>query len=130
MLTARAIDSYRQTEIQSRTPLELVVMLYDGALRFMREAREAVARRDVQTRHQAVSRTLAIVAELQRTLDLEAGGSIAESLDRLYAFVVERLMEASMKQDVKPLDEAIRVMSTLREGWVDIAAPSRQATGP
>ena len=54
-IAARGIDSYRQTEIQSRSPLELVVMLYDGALRFTADAREAMVRRDIRTRQQNLS---------------------------------------------------------------------------
>ena len=121
---ARGIDTYRRTEIQSRTPLELVVMLYDGLLRYMSEARDATARRDIPARRRAVSRALAIVSELQSTLDMEAGGSVAQSLDALYAFVSERLTQASFKQDPRPVDEAIRVVTTLREGWVGICRQS------
>src|SRR5262245_34385073 len=105
---ARGIDSYRHTEIQSRTPLELVVRLYDGALRFMTEARDATARRDVLARSRAVNRTLAILAELQGALDLESGGTIAASLDALYTYVASRLMDACFGQDVRPIDEAMR----------------------
>src|SRR5262245_49084093 len=114
---ARGIDSYRQTEVQSRTPLELVVMLYDGALRFTNEARTAMVERDIARRGRAVSRAMAIVAELQNSLDMDAGGDIAVSLDKLYTFVNDRLIEASAKQDIRPLDEAIKVLTTLREGW-------------
>jgi flagellar protein FliS len=121
MLVARGADLYRQTEVQSRSPLELVVMLYDGAIRFMAEARAAIERRDIPARRDAVSRALAIVAELQNTLDLSAGGTVAASLDDLYRFVTSRLMDASFRQDPQPIDEAIGVFTTLREGWSAIA---------
>lgn len=126
-LPARGIEWYRRTDIESRTPLELVVMLYDGALRVMGEARDAIARRDMAARCRAVSRALAIVSELQSTLDVQSGGPIADSLDTLYAFVIERLMEASFKQDARPIDEAVRVVATLREGWAGIASSSASA---
>jgi flagellar protein FliS len=124
-LVARGINSYRQTEVQSRTPLELVVMLYDGALRFTTEAREAIVRRDIRARQQNVSRALDIVSELQSTLDMESGGELAAELDRLYLFVRDRLVDASIKQDVKPVDDALRVLRTLREGWVGISNASQ-----
>lgn len=120
-LAARGISSYRQMEVQSRTPLELVVILYDGALRFTAEAREAILRRDVRARAEAISRAMAIVSELQSTLDMEAGGDIAVMLDRLYGFVRDRMLDASFKQDVRPLDEAVTVLRTLREGWSQIS---------
>ena len=124
VLSARGISSYRQTEIQSRTPLELVVMLYDGALRFTADAREAIERRDIRSRQHNVSRALAIISELQSTLNMESGGDVAAQLDRLYGFVRDRLVDASVKQDVTPIDEARNVLKTLREGWVVISAKS------
>jgi flagellar secretion chaperone FliS len=126
-IVARGINSYRQTEIQSRSPLELVVMLYDGALRFTADAREAMVRRDIRARQQHLSRALAIVSELQSTLDMDTGGEVAVRLDKLYGFVRDRLMDASAKQDLQPLDEARRVLSTLREGWLAISRASANA---
>ena len=122
------IDSYRRTEIESRTPLELVVMLYDGALRFIGDARQAIDNGDIARRRTAVSRALAIVSELQNTLDMRNGAEIASSLDGLYSFVNKRLMDASFSQSVAPLDDAMRVLTTLREGWAQIAvqAPAGQ----
>jgi flagellar protein FliS len=130
-LVSRGINSYRQTEIQSRSPLELVVMLYDGALRFTADARTAMVRRDIRARQESLSRALAIVSELQSTLDMETGGEVAERLDKLYGFVRDRLMDASARQDLQPLDEARRVLTTLREGWLAISrASATAATSP
>jgi len=117
----RGLDAYRTTQVQSRTPLELVVMLYDGALRFIGVARDAVERRDIPARRDSLSRALAIVSELQSTLNLEAGGEIAASLDGLYDYINERLINAAMKNSVEPLDEARKVLETLRDGWSTIA---------
>jgi flagellar protein FliS len=119
--TAR-MNPYLQTEVQSRTPIELVVMLYDGALRFIADAREGIVQRDIARRGRAVSRAMAIISELQSSLDLEQGGDIAVSLDSLYVYVRDRLVDASIKQDVKPLDDAARVLRNLRDGWAGVAA--------
>src|SRR5262245_3268599 len=118
---ARGVNPYLQTQVQSRTPLELVVMLYDGALRFCTEAREAIEQRDVARRGRAISRAMAIISELHCTLNMEEGGEVAQSLDKLYGFVRDRLMDASIRQDVRPIDEAARVLTTLREGWAEIS---------
>jgi flagellar protein FliS len=123
----RGIDSYRQNDIQSRSPLELVVMLYDGALRFTSDARDAMVRSDIRARQQHLSRAMAIVSELQSTLDMETGGEVAEHLDSLYGFVRDRLIDASVTQDLQPLDEARRVLTTLREGWLAISRASASA---
>jgi len=121
---------YRQTQIQSRTPLELVVMLYDGALRHAATAREAIERNDIAARRDAVAKVLAIVGELQNTLDMERGGEVAESLDRLYAYVTERFMTASFQRDPAVVQQAITVLETLRDGWATIATPGGQAAAP
>src|SRR5438128_6285849 len=123
-LAARGINTYRQTEVQSRSPLELVVMLYDGALRFTADARDAMIRRDIRSRQQHLSKALAVVSELQNTLDMESGGEVAEHLDKLYGYVRDRLIDASVKQDPQPLEEARRVLTTLREGWLAISRAS------
>jgi flagellar protein FliS len=125
---ARGINSYRQMDVQARTPLELVVMLYDGALRFCGQAREALVQRDIPRRRQAVNRALDIVFELQNTLNMEEGGKLSQDLDALYSYVRDRLIDASIKQDVKPVDEAIRILTTLREGWAGISAAQQQPT--
>lgn len=119
---ARGINTYRQAEVQSRTPLELVVMLYDGALRFTREAKEAIANGDIRRRSEAISRAMAIISELQSTLDMSAGGDIALSLDQLYGFVRDRLYDASFRQDARPLEEALTVLTSLRGAWSHISA--------
>lgn len=126
-LAARGINSYRQAELQSRTPLELVVMLYDGAIRFSGQAREAMLVRDIQRRRVNINRAMDIVSELQNTLDMEAGGKLSRDLDALYSYVRDRMLEASIEQDIRPLDEAIRILGTLREGWAGIASGSQAA---
>ena len=117
----QAANIYRQTEVQSRTPLELVTMLYDGALRFIAQARDALERKDIRARRDAITRALSVISELQSTLDMEKGGMIAEKLDGLYVYINGRLIEATNKQDPRPLDEAARLMTTLRGAWAEVA---------
>ena len=131
-LQARGANAYIQTHVQSRSPLELVVMLYDGALRFIGEARSAIDRQDLPGRRAAMSRALAIVGELQSTLNMEQGGQIASQLDGLYGYVNNRLLDATMKNDVAALDECARLLGTVRAAWVEIAArdAAPAAAGP
>jgi flagellar protein FliS len=120
-VAVRGLATYRQTEVQSRTPLELVTMLYDGALRFLAIARDAIERRDIPARRDALNRTLAIVSELQSTLNMELGGDIAVELDRLYEYSNLRLLDAAIKNDVAPIDEVRRIFEVLRDGWATAA---------
>jgi len=123
----QAASAYRETEVQSRTPLELVVMLYDGALRFVAEARDAIERKNIPARREAISRALTIISELQSTLDMEKGGVISEKLDSLYVYINGRLIEASSKQDARPIDEVARLLTTLRDSWAEIARETSAA---
>jgi flagellar protein FliS len=118
---ARGAEAYRQTHVQSRSPLELIVMLYDGALRFLRETEEAIQRRDLVAKRDAMSRAFAILAELQGTLNMEQGGETAASLDSLYVYMINRLTEANVQLTTAPVREVITLLSGLRDAWATVA---------
>ncbi len=103
-------------------------MLYDGSLRFLADAREASARGDRRGRATAISKTMAIIAELQSTLNFDAGGAVAQEMDRLYTYVTERLVDASVKRDDQALDEVRKLLATVRSGWADVAAGAALTT--
>ncbi len=122
MTSNRMLSTYRRTEVQSRTPLELVVMLYDGGLASVHQARAAMERGDVPTRAVAISKAMAIVSQLQGSLNMEGGGDIARQLDELYTWINGRLLAATVENSVTPLDEVARVLAKLRESWTSIAS--------
>ena len=117
----RAAQHYLQTQVRSASPLELVVMLYDGALRNTAAAIDAMGRGDIRARRDAVTRSLAIISELQSTLSLDKGGAIAEELDRLYSWMTDSLVQATVKQDAKPIHEVRKILGVLRDGWQQAA---------
>jgi flagellar secretion chaperone FliS len=121
---ARAAQTYYQTHVQSQSPVELVVLLYDGMLRFMRAAAEAIERNDLPAKGAALSRALAVVGELQNTLNTQQGKDVAAGLDNLYTYVTGRLTDANIKNDSTPVHESIRLMTPLREAWATIASPA------
>jgi flagellar protein FliS len=126
---SRAAQIYRQVETESRSPLELVVMLYDGALRFLGQAAEAAAQNDIRARSYAVSRTLAIVAELQNTLDIEKGGAIADQLDDLYTYITSRLLDVALKNDMTAIEESRKLLAPLRDAWSQISQSAAESVG-
>lgn len=105
---------------ESASPMELVVMLYDGAIRFLGEARDAGGRDDRRARAKGISKALAIIAELQSTLNMDAGAEVARELDRLYTYATERLLDANVKRDDAAIDEVRKLLSTVRAGWADV----------
>jgi flagellar protein FliS len=123
----KGAQAYLQTQVQSRTPVELVVMLYDGAIKFLGQAREAMVVRDMKAKRDAMSRGLAIVQELQNMLNMEAGGEVAERLDALYTYILGRCYEANQQRDPAGLDEAIKLLTPLRDAWADVAQNPNQA---
>jgi flagellar protein FliS len=113
-------------EAESRSPMELVVMLYDGAIRFVGEAREAILRKDVSARTEATRRALDIVSELQMTLNVKDGGEIARELDRLYSYISTRLLDVT-RGEIAAADEIRKLLVTLRDGFAEAvtsAAPT------
>ncbi len=122
----RGADAYRRIEAESRSPMELVVMLYDGAIRFVGDARAAIARGDVRARTDATRRALDIVSELHMTLNVKEGGDIARELDRLYIYIQEKLL-AVTRGDAVAAEEVHKLLGTLREGFSQAVVPGTTA---
>ena len=118
---ARGAEAYQQTLVQSRSPLELVVMLYDGALRSLEQAADAMDRRDMPAKAEAMSRSFAIIAELQNTLNVRDGGELARQLDALYAHMHERLVDANIQRSSAPIRDVINLLRPLRDAWSQVA---------
>jgi flagellar protein FliS len=135
MTTARvAINAYVQTEIDTAVPgadgHRLVVMLFDGALGAVADARIKMVTGDIPGRGHAISKAIAIVDEgLRASLDLEHGGEIAAQLEDLYRYVCTRLLHANLRADPAALDEAAKLLAELQSGWKAIAGaqPPRKA---
>jgi flagellar protein FliS len=121
MIRPYGAQSYLQTDVQSATPLTLVVKLYDAAVRSAATAHDAMVRGDIPARRAAINRLMDIIAELQNTLDLERGGKIATDLDGLYTYLLSRLLDAISRQDARPVEEVQRILTTLRGAWQEIA---------
>jgi flagellar protein FliS len=126
-MPARAVAAYQEVQVASRSPLELVVMLYDGALVALEQARAALTAGDLVAKRDAMSRSLAILGQLQGSLNLDAGGDVAARLDGLYTYLTARLTTANVTGDPAPVAEAIRLLSVVREGWTRIASPPLKA---
>ena len=118
---ARGAEAYYQTHVQSRSPLELVVMLYDGALRFCDQAATAMDAGDMTTKAVAMSRAFAILAELQNTLNVREGGEVALQLDALYAHMNDRLVDANIQRSSAPIRDVMRLLTPLRDAWAQVA---------
>jgi flagellar protein FliS len=121
-------DQYLEEEVTSADPVKLVRMLYRAAIEATVSAREHLRNGRIRERSRAISKALAIVHELLRSLDREHGGEVAESLAKLYGYISERLIEANARQSDPPLAEVERLLTTLLEGWSSISAETNAGT--
>jgi flagellar protein FliS len=117
--------AYQAQAVLTASPGQLVLMLFDGALRFLGQAQEAFASPDTGPRrieriNQSIVRAQNILVELQSTLNLEAGGDYARNLDRLYDYYLRRLLEANLKKTVQPVNEVEGLLRQLRDGWAEM----------
>jgi len=117
--------AYRQvgaeTGVAGASPHKLVAMLFDGFMEALAQARGAMRAGQVEQKGRAISRAVRIVEEgLRSSLDLRAGGSLAQDLNDLYGYLAMRLTLANVRNDEAGLDEAQRLMQPLREAWMSI----------
>jgi flagellar protein FliS len=122
-----AYDVYLESRIESAEPVQLVRMLYQGALAAVRDARRQLAAGDIAGRSQAVSRAFEILTELTTSLDRARGGEIAIRLAQLYDYIQRRLLEANAHQQDAPLAEVLGLLTTLAEAWQEIGETNRPA---
>jgi flagellar secretion chaperone FliS len=118
---SRAI-AYKEQSILTATPGQLVVMLYDGCLRFLNQAAYAMRDGDTAMAGNRLSRAEAIIDELLTTLDLEQGGVIASRLQGIYVFCNKQLIEARTQRDPEMIDKVAELLGELRESWAQVAA--------
>jgi flagellar protein FliS len=120
-VSARALAAYQEVDVASRSPLELVVLVYDETLEALRAAHSAIERRDLTAKAAPVSRALGLLGQLLATLDMEQGAEVASRLDALYTYVVFRISDANVTVRTEPLDDAIRLLLPLRDAWAELA---------
>ena len=112
---------YQEVSVQTSSPVRLVIMLYEGAIRFLRQSIEAIQVRDLEQKRQYIDRSIAIIQHMQSTLDCDKGLEIAADLDRLYTYITSCILAGSGKLDTAPLEEAIKLLSVLLTGWEQVA---------
>jgi len=116
------------TGVSGATPHGLIVMLFDGLLGAIAEARGAMRSRDIPAKGKAIGRAVRIVDEgLSASLNLDAGGPLAADLRNLYTYVNLRLTQANLNNDEGALDECVRLIEPLRTGWLAIADHTENA---
>ena len=127
MLAQGYARTYRTNAVLTASPGQLVLMLYDGALRSLALARAALERPEqdvarIQVINQQLLKAQAIISELQSGLNFEQGGEVASTLNSVYDYYNRRLFEANLRKQVAPVVEVERLLGELRAGWAEMLA--------
>jgi len=112
-----AYSQYQQNQIISASPEQILLMLYDGAIRFTRQAMYGLEEENFTLFHHGISKSMAIITEFSNSLDHNIGGEIAENLDALYNFMVRELTLANLHKDMEKLKVVDRLLVDLRTTW-------------
>jgi len=116
-----SVDVYKETAVTTQDRGHLVVMLYDGAIRFLRQAIAATQRREYIAKGRYIAKAQDIIMELNTVLDMEAGGQVAVNLRQLYTFMWGYLNQANLRKDPAMIGKVIELLEELNRGWRAIA---------
>lgn len=112
-------QQYKNTQIETASQERLVLMLYEGAIRFTNLAKNGLEDNNYEDVNNYLVRTQDIINELMNTLNMEAGGEIAQNLYSLYDYMNRRLIEANIKKAKEPMDEVLGFLQELRDTWAE-----------
>ncbi len=134
MLAQGYARTYRANAVLTASPGQLVLMLYDGALKALAIAIDAFAKppedfQRIEIIHTQLIKAQAIIHELQGGLNFEAGGEFAHSMNRLYDYHNRRLFEANLRKQIEPVIEVERLIRELRDAWAEMLCKQGAETG-
>jgi len=119
-------NQYLATTVNSASPEQLMLMLYDGAIRFISLGVQAIENGVTEKRAYYINKASAIVTEFAATLDHSQNAQLAEDLDALYTYMLNRMLQANLKNDVDPLMEVKHLLSDLRATWAQAIELNKQ----
>ncbi len=114
------LDAYMKNSVQTASPLQQIILLYDKAIVSLKTAKEHIKEGDIKGKIQNITKASDIVRALDSALDFDKGGEIASNLHMLYQFIDTSLFQVHAKNDIKLLDDLIEILQNLKEGWEGI----------
>lgn len=123
------VTSYGRVANAETDPVQQVVMLYDGAIRFLMQAAASVEANDLPAKAEQTDRALQIINYLQSILDFERGGEVAVTLNALYTSVTLLVLKASAELDAAKMRRAAELLAPVRESWSTVASDGRARAG-
>lgn len=120
MIQKNPYAAYNNSKIQTATPAELTLLLYEGAIKFTNIAIVAMEKNDVQKAHDNIMKTEKIIEEFQATLDHKY--PVAKDFEAVYSYLLKRLFDANIRKDQEILEEVLRHLRTMRDTWKEVMA--------
>lgn len=112
-----AARAYLKTQVNTTSQGDILILLYDGAIKFLGQAKEKIAARDYAQKGLLISRALDILTELQSSLNAQKGGELADNLQKLYFLCSTKLLQANLKMDTAIIDEVVKILCGLRDAF-------------
>ena len=120
------IKEYKKTVLATTDRVQIIYMLYEGALNHLKMARRKIAIGDTLSKGHHFSKATSIISELSNVLDMEKGGEISVNLRRLYEYVLQRLLYANLYNDITAIEDSEKVIETLKSGWKEMMEELKQ----
>lgn len=119
-LSSNPYSAYKSTQIETASQEQILLMLYDGAIRSMKQARDSMERDDFEAGHEQLIKAQDIITELMASLDMDVGGEVAEDLYGLYEYMLHNLVQANVENEPSRIDDVIPLMESLQESWDEV----------
>lgn len=116
-MSKNAYAKYKQTQVVSASREQILLLMYEGAIKFTKLAIKAAEEKKVVDRCTNLGRAYDIVMELNNTLDHSVGGEISAHLEQLYIFITDQFTQANISGDPEPMRAALKILETLHDGW-------------
>lgn len=110
--------AYQNSKIMTASPAELILMLYDGAIKFTNIAIAAIEKNDIEKAHNNIIKTERIINEFRSSLDKKY--PVSKDFDVVYVYLIRRLHEANVKKDAEILEEVLKHLRTMRDTWKEV----------
>ena len=117
----KGFETYQENAITTQTQGRIVIMLYEGAIKFLKLAIPEMQAGNHEAKSKYLNKAEDIINELSTVLDMEAGGEIATNLRALYTFMIHQLHEANIKQDASKIEEVIKLLEEMNQSWKAIS---------
>ena len=128
MALPNAYAQYSNSKVLTASPAELTLMLYDGAIKFCNIAIMGIEQNDIQKAHTNIKKVERIIEEFRTTLDRKY--PVAEDFDRVYVYLLKRLLEANVKKDKEILEEVNVHLRSMRDNWKDVMRLNKEKHRP